>query len=366
MVVSRTTATTTDSEMTDRTIPRPTIEAMVRTTSLDLRIREASPADHGHMAVYRLAVDDHQDLVLKATPDGDSHGIPAEARLLALLGERTSIPVPGVVGVVDDHEDLPAPFFLMTAMPGEATSQRDVGSVPDEQLQRVARDTGRHLAELHGLDAVDAFGYVSCDPSPSLRGERPPADGDELVVTDARDSWPATVRAWSEAELDALESTRFADLTPRLQAELDERLATMDEQFDPALTRVDHGLHNLMVDEGVVGVIDWAFTLASTAGYDLATVTYILAGSASTALPDVPDRRDLVREAMLDGYRDVATVPGEYRDHRELYELLALVRTTNHLDAGMTHVREENVDAAVEGTRAQIQRLLGESGGGTG
>lgn len=343
--------------MTDRAIPRPTIEAMVRTISPDLRVREASPADQGHMAVYRLAVEDRQDLVLKATPDGDSHGIPAEARLLALLGERTSIPVPGVLGAVDDHENLPAPFFLMTAMPGGATSQREVASVPDDRLRRIARDTGRHLAELHDLDAVDEFGHVTCEPSTPLRGGRPPADGDELVVSPARDSWPALLGTWIDRELDG---AQLRDLTPKVRTAFEQRLDGLDGPFSPVLGRIDHGLHNLLVDDGVAGMIDWAFTLASTAGYDLATVAYVLAGGPSTALPDAPDRRELVRTAMLEGYSEIATVPREYRDNRELYELLALVRASNHLDAGLAHVREENVDAAAEGTRAQIRRLLGE------
>lgn len=70
--------------------------------------------------------------------------------------ERTSVPVPNVVGAVDDHDDLPTPFLVMDAADGTALGQRDVGALSDDALRRVARESGAFLADLHAVDVVDA------------------------------------------------------------------------------------------------------------------------------------------------------------------------------------------------------------------
>lgn len=348
----------------DRTLPDRTVARMVRAVRPEWRVREATLADSGFAAVYRLAVetpDGRRECYLKATPDGDRHGIDAEARLLAVLGRHTSIPVPGVLGAVDAHDDLPAPFFVAGRLPGTAVAFEDLGTPPDAALRRVARESGAFLAELHAVDAVDAFGVVDRDRSTALDGGRPPADGDELVVADPAGSWPALVRRWADAELDRHGSTRFGGLTPRLRAALDRRVGALSGSFDPVLARVDHGLHNLLVEPPtgeVTGVVDWGFTLAATRAYDLACVGFVLGGAVLAGVPGTPDRTGLVGAALRSGYRSRAAVPREFDEHRDCYDLLASVRSMNHLAAGVAAVPDEHVDAAADAHRRAVRACL--------
>lgn len=350
----------------DRSLEPGTVEAMVRTVRPGWRVREATLADRGYTAVYHVTAgtgDGTREVVLKAAPDDGDHGIRAEARLLALLGQRTALPVPGLLGAVDDHDDLPAPALLMDAMAGDRLPERAVGTLPDDALRRLARETGEHLAALHGLDVVDGFGHVGCEPSPALRGGRPENPATELVVGDGRESWPAQVRAWAAEPLDDLAGTRFEALVPRVRAAVGEAVDALDGPFDPALGRIDHGLHNLLVDGetgSVEAVLDWAFTLAVPPAYDLATIEHQLGGGAWSALPEHPDRRPLVREAMLDGYRSASgEVPAAYDAERPLYELLATLRAMQHLEAGLAAIPDERVDEAAEGLVEHVERLIG-------
>ncbi len=366
-------------DLPDRALPRETVERMVHAVRPEWRVRDATLAERGHTSVHHVTVEDADaadgEYVLKASPDGGAYGIRTEARLLALVGEHTSIPVPRLVGAVDAQDDLRTPFLVMERAAGTALPPREVGALSDAALRRVARETGAHLAALHvllagrsdlALDATDAFGYVGCQPTEPLRGGRPRADGADLVVTGSAESWPALVREWADDELDRLGDTRFADLAPRLRVAIDAELDALREDgpFTPALARVDHGLHNLLVEPGTgraTSVLDWAFTLAATPAYDLACVEFVLAGAAVVGLSDVPDRRALVRSAMLDGYRERAgDVPEEFRDHRACYDLLMCARSANHLAAGVTHVPDDRVDEVADWHRAEARSLLDE------
>jgi aminoglycoside phosphotransferase (APT) family kinase protein len=352
----------------DRTIAHETLERMIRTIRPDWRVREAELAESGFASVYHVAAGTPtgtRECVLKASPDGDRHGIDAEARLLAVLTKHTDLPVPGVLGTVDEHGDLPAPFFVMESMPGTAVPFEGVGTLSDAALERSTRETGAYLAELHSLDVVDEFGVVSCERTDPLRGGRPSGDFGMLTVADARDSWPALVREWADDELDRHASTRFGDLTPRLRSALDTEIDALSGSFAPVLGRIDHGLHNLLVepDTGRLdAMLDWAFTLAVTPAYDLSCVEFVLGGRARSGLADTPDRHRLVRTALLDGYRSSTTVPGELDDHRRLYDLLMYVRSMNHLDAGVAAVADEHLDAAAAGHRRDVRSLLDADG----
>ncbi len=99
---------------------------------------------------------------MKASPDGETWGIPVEARIQAVLGATTSIPVPEVLGVADEHE----------------------------RLRRVARETGRHLGALHSVPAVEQFGHVRHDGQ-ALTSARPSGEPANLSVGDPHDTWPA-------------------------------------------------------------------------------------------------------------------------------------------------------------------------------
>jgi len=111
-------------------------------------------------------------VVLEAGPDGDGDGVDLETRLQRILAEHTAIPVPTVFGAVDESgvDDLPTPFVCIAQVPGRAVERGAVGDLSGATVEGLARASGRYLAELHGLDAVDGFGFLAASDSPTSAG----------------------------------------------------------------------------------------------------------------------------------------------------------------------------------------------------
>ena len=358
---------------TDRTIPAEVRSRMVRAIDPTATVREATLADSGHLAVYHLVVDTPDgtdEWVLKASPDGGRHGIGTEARILTIVDDRTSIPVPGVLGVVDEYESLPAPFFVMERVEGEPVPKREIGALSDGALERIARESGRYLAELHALEGPEGYGRVEVVPSTPLAGDRPAVDLDAVTVADLQGAsatdptaWPAVLRTWTEETLERHASTRFGDLTGTVRPTVLEWIESMDGPFRPALGRIDHGLHNCIVEPEsgeITGLIDWAFTLSVPAAYDLVCVEANLSLGPWSVHPETPDRRELVRTSLLDGYRSrgSADVLDRFHRHHDVYELLALCRAMNHLDRVPEFVMSGATDAQVDATATAYRDLV--------
>jgi aminoglycoside phosphotransferase (APT) family kinase protein len=326
-----------------------------------LREAEPTPSEAGHHALYRVGLDTPEGTVecyLKATPEGKDATLGLEARILTILNDRMALPVPEVHGLVERGDGLPTPAVLLDALPGQAISRTEPSALTASQHRRVARDVGRHLATLHAVDAVDSFGCLQSD-GPTLGGERPSGDPEELSVRDPATDWRALLREWADAELDGLEDGRFSDLVPAMEQTLHERIDGLRGPFDPALARIDQSLENLLVDDSrVTGLIDWEFTMATTPAYDAVHVAASLAGGPFVFAPSVVDRRELVFEGLLDGYGERAAEHVEQiRANRECYELLCAVRAMANLADwyGMLGLTDETDEAA-----AALRREVGD------
>lgn len=348
--------------MTDA-LPEATLERMLHRVEPDWSLREAEPVESGFSAVYRLAVDggDVAECYLKCTPEGDGESVSADARIQRLLEETTEIPVTPILGVVDDYPDLPAPYHLTAAVPGESLPYEAVGQISDTTMRDIARDVGRHLGDLHTVDAVDGFGYVA-SAGPSLDGDPPAGTAADLTTVRGRETWPEYLWARTRPELDRHADSRFADLTDRLTAWFDERIAALDGPFEPRLGRNDHGFHNLLVDreaDGVTAHPDWAYTLAVPPAFDFEFAAYLYGGSFLAGLTDVRDRSRMVREAMLAGYEE--TAPGLVADVAEptpCYEMLAATRVMN--DFHHLSLPEGTSEAVTERFRDDVEAALAE------
>lgn len=358
----------------ERRLPDDELERMVGVVRPDWRVQEFSLAADGVTPVYHVRVSSPQGeraVVLKAARGDDGHlavgDVAAEARLLSVLADRTTIPVPEVVGAVDDLEAVRTPCFLMAAMDGGEVPPDEVGSLSSEVLRRVARQSGRYLAELHGLDfdGVTSFGRgVHADPGRSLQGERPSGDPDELVLTEGYDDFRDQLRAWWTEDFGSgLADTRFADLVPAVRAALERRLEDLEACGEPTLARLDHGFHNLLVDRAsgaVDAVLDWGNLAAFPPAYHLALVEIRLAGGPWLALPEVPDRRSTVRDALLEGYRRARPAPPDYPDRRGVYQLDVFQSWLQALgdDPAAHGVPSSRVDDAAAGFRTLVAPLL--------
>lgn len=350
-----------------RTLSEESLAAMLAAVEPSWELRAAEPADGGFCTVYRVEVEAAdgctRDLYLKASPDGEPWGIPTEARLQAVLAAETPLPVPDVAGAVDDHHALPTPYFVMAARPGAALPYEQVCRLDDDVLRRLARETGAHLATLHGVPAPDAFGHVRHD-GPVLAGGRPAGDPATLTVGDPRQDWRTALRSYADRELERHAESPFATLTPELRRWVDARIEALEGPFEPALGRNDHGLHNLLVDPetgSVTGVLDWGYTLVVPPAFDVEFAAYIYSGGYLAGLPGVRDRRSLVRRALLAGYREaVPDGAGAVESREPLYELLAMVRVMNDVDAlDLPDGREGDVHDRIA---ADARALLGEYG----
>lgn len=321
--------------MTDRTLTRETIRTALGGIAPDWELRGADLATGGFMPVYRLSVETpsgRRECYLKATPE-DGEGVALEARLLSILDAHTSVPVPAVYGAVDEADDLPAPLFLMAASPGRTVDRPEQSDLPAEVQAGIARSLGRHLADLHGIDPFDGFGYLRVADDRTLAGERPPSDPDAVAVEDPVADWRERLDRDAGAELDAAADSRFGDVVEAVAPVLRERVEGVDGAGRPALCRVDHSIENLAFDPdsgAVTGLFDWAFAVAAPPEYDLFYAERSLAGGPWLLLPGVPDRRDRIREALLAGYREgsdrAGPVIARLDEHRGIYRLLALVR----------------------------------------
>lgn len=345
-----------------REIAASTVEEMVRAVEPTWELREAVPAERGFCTVYRVVVAADgatRELYLKASPDGQPWAVPTEARIQAVLDERTSIPVPSVLGVTDEDDALPTPYYLMTARPGADVAYERVGRLDDDALRRLAEETGTYLAELHSVPAVDGFGHVRHDAT-ELAGGRPSGDPASLTVGDPREDWPTYLRERVTAELDRHADARFSDLTPALDRWFDAGIADLEGPFDPVLGRNDHGLHNLLVDPEtgeITAMLDWGYTLAVPAAFDVEFAVYLYGGAFLAGLPNVSDRRSLVREAMLSGYRAAAPDrAAAVATPEPLYEALAMVRIMN--DFHHLELPEGTEADVMNRIRADVRTLL--------
>lgn len=325
-------------------LSRRTVERMVDTLDLDWRVVEATPAEEGYLPVYRLTVETEageRDCVLKAAGEDGPGGVDLEARLLAGVGANTEIPVPTVHGSVETHPSLRTPFFLMSGLGGETVPNAAIADVPERAHRRVARTSGRHLAALHRLGAVDGFGFLTCAAGTALCGTAPPTDFEGVIAANPR-PWTEVIESWAERVFDDLNDSRFGTERPRFERSVRRGIEHLPANPDPVLARIDHGFHNLRIrpETGeTVGVLDWAFTLGATPAYDLVTVTRNLAGGNWAFADRTPDRTAIVGEALRAGYREGGGDPDvlERLDGPEgrLYDLLALGRAMVHLDAGL-------------------------------
>ena len=278
-----------------------TLCRMLRAAGVDEEVASVTPTERGFSAVYRVETE-AETLYLKAAPEGQSGGIPSEARIQAVLHEATAIPVPAVRGVVDSHESLPAPFFVMAACRGQELPYDYLTEFDDEAMRRLARDTGRYLGELHGID-VDGFGHV-CHSGSELSGDAPSGDPTVLQADESRDDWPSYFRARAGAELNGTDESRFASVATDLRSHLEAVADDLDGPFESVLGRNDHGLHNLLVDPdtgAITAMLDWAYSLAVPPAFDFEFAVYLYGGSFLAGLPDARHRRALVREEMVAG-----------------------------------------------------------------
>lgn len=107
----------------DRTLPDEELTAMVAAARPGWQLRVATLMEKGHGSIYRLVVDTDagkRACVLKTAPaDDEPFDIATEARVQAAVAHHSAVPAPDVLAIVDGHDELRTPYYLMEAMPGD-------------------------------------------------------------------------------------------------------------------------------------------------------------------------------------------------------------------------------------------------------
>ncbi len=358
---------------TDRDLPPETVAAMVSEIRPSWSVREAAPAAEGTDVVYFLTAetpDGPRECVLKACEFLDPRAFRPEPYLMEAVGRRTEIPVPAVVGAVDDHPDLPAPFYLMERCDGEVRegAARDL---PAAAIERLARDAGRYLAALHALGDFEEFGRVLLGRDARREGrasgltvpDRDSPAGERVLTTDdsATDSWRERVEevvASTRGEF----HDRFADLESDLRAAVDSRLDALDGDFDPVLGDDDYRLGNLLIDfetGETRAVLDWGNSSTLEVQYNLVLAEQYLCDWARHGDP----RRERVRAALREGYldasdRDDLDFGPDAERRRELY--LAVTRTFPLVWFSLWYdgASDDDREAAAEMHRGAVRELV--------
>lgn len=348
-----------------------TLQVMLEAVNPGWTLRRSSIAEAGHNLVVHASVEapeGSRDLVLKTRPRHENGAndvdIITEAALVSIVDAHTDLPVPTLHGLITAHTDLPAPFFVMDEAAGTQVPRRKVGTLSDDALRQLARESGRALGELHRLPVPEAFGRLVVD-SERREGDAPlPFEPTELTTTGVvdespSDDWRTVLDAWIEQALAGHANSRFSGLTPRLRAEMEQRIGNVEGPFDPVVARIDHGLHNLTCDPEtgeLTGIFDWGFTLATPPSYDVACVLANFTRDPWAVHPATPERDALVRRAFLDGYLETGdpVVLEHYDTNRDCYELLVLTRAMTHLEMTMADGDAEDRDAAAAAYRALV------------
>lgn len=289
------------------------VATMVRACRPEWRVTDHEEAAEGTDFVAFVdceTPDGPREAVLKATTAGfvAPEVARAEPRLYELVGRETSIPVPDVYGFVDGHPEYPAPFYLLERVDGE-NFESTPRALPTDVRERVCRDAGANLAELHELGTFDRVGSV---------GVR---DGDLAVVPNDEGGPFDDGREWFRAGVDstldtlaegtyfperAVEPERFADLVPTLREAFDERLAAMPDPDPPRFCHWDYRWGNVLLDSETGetrAVLDWANLSTTDPAYNLACVEYHLLNDGDDGATHERHRTAL-RQAYAAGRED--------------------------------------------------------------
>lgn len=288
---------------------------------------EQSPHGTDLVAIVDVRTPEPRSVVLKATTADFVDPIIArsEPRLLELVDRETAIPVPAVIGYRDEHEEYPAPFYLLEYVEG-ANYEGQLGNLPVATRETILSDAGENLAELHELGPLTAPGNVGVQ------------DG-ELCVLDTgdytrHDDFREAVLADCEETLDSLadggfypdiadDPDRFTDLVPELRRHVRKSIPALSAPEEPTYCHWDYRIGNLLIDPDTGttrAVLDWANLSSAEPAYNLAQTEFYLLNPVA----DGHRRTSRLREAFRTAYADARTdwsFTDPIRERMEQYRL---------------------------------------------
>jgi len=245
---------------------------------------DATWRDNAERLVARLAPDPADVTVFP------SYDLERQFRVMKLVGELTSVPVPHVHWYEPDASVAGSPFFVMSRIDGEVPPDVMPYNFGDgwlydasrEDQERLVATTLDVIAELHAIDApVDRFAFLERDEP-----------GDSHLRRNV-----AHVRAWYDwAAADGLSSALIERAFDWLEAHRPAAVGTTVLCWGDA--RIGNVLYR---DFRPVGVLDWEMATLGPRELDVAWLIYaheifehIAAGYGLGGMPDFMRRPDVV------------------------------------------------------------------------
>lgn len=288
------------------------VRGMLAEIKPDWRVTSIERSPHGTdlVAILTVRTPTQRSVVLKATTADFVDPIVArsEPRLLELANRETSIPVPAVFGYCDDHEQYPAPFYVMEYVEGENYEGR-LEDLSVAARKTLLREAGSNLAELHELGPLPAAGKVGVQDGALcvLDTDDYPRHDDfrEAVLADCENTLDSLADGGFYPDL-ADDPDRFTDLVPELREYLRERVPAMAPPNEPTYCHWDYRIGNLLIepDTGETrAVLDWANLSSAEPAYNLAQTEFYLL----SPMADGPERTSQFREAFRTAYAAART-----------------------------------------------------------
>ncbi|MCU4741868.1 phosphotransferase [Halobacteria archaeon AArc-m2/3/4] len=326
----------TDEPSPSADVPDELVYEMVRHLEPSWDVQSIDRASHGTDFVAFLEVgtpEGVRTVVLKASTAEwvEPETARAEPRMLALVGRETTIPVPAVFGYCDDHDTLPAPFYLMEYVDGE-NYEGNPHSLSDTVREQICREAGRNLAQLHTLGSLESVGRLGVQ-----NGELTVLDTEESPRYDEFHDW---LLASYEDTLESLTSggyfpdladdkRRFADIVPEVRQYLRETIPKLSAPNPPTYCHQDYRYGNLLVDPETgtaQAVLDWGVVLSASPAFNIANAESLLLTPDS----DDAERTDELRQALRTAYTDTRD---DWSFDEATRERMRIYRLTCRLDA---------------------------------
>jgi len=316
------------------TVADETVRGMVRHLKPSWEVAAIERATHGTDSVALLDVEtprgDRSSVLKAATADHVSpERARSEPRLLSLVGRETAIPVPEVLGRCDDHEAFPAPFYLMARVDGENFENR-ADELPPRARERIFREAGEHLAQLHDIGPLPRVGGVGVrNGELAVLEEDGSNDGfHDWLLSSYEDTLDSLADGGYFPDL-ADDRSRFADLVPDLRRYLRETVPDLPDPGPPTYCNKDYRYGNLLLDPETGetrAVLDWGNVMAAPPAFNVASTESLL---LTSALEDT-DRAAELGDALRTAYADER---GDWTFDAATQERLRVYRLACRLDA---------------------------------
>ncbi|WP_423743726.1 phosphotransferase (plasmid) [Haladaptatus sp. SPP-AMP-3] len=234
---------------------------------------------------HEVRMEGRRAVCKRATSD---EGDPAmEARVMQHLETNTSVPVPHVLAVGDDH-------FVAEWIEG----------VPEERIldEERVRTMGAGMATLHAETSFEATGVLR--------------DDDGNLALDADETWHGTVCEFLADRRDFLESFGYSDVAADVLALVREHPGLFDGAGAPVLCHGNYFPEHVGIDgDEVTCVIDFEHAIVAPGEYDYWRTTL----PVFTASERSDEGLD---ESFREGYRSVRSLPDGFDRRRRVYWMI--------------------------------------------